>query len=252
MKKENIALFFIGCVLLYANLFFITRQSLVFYTPKQEEIASGGITVTNENINRGSEQLTIDICRPIVSGFGDFRFEQTLNEAIEKQIMLALKQAEQEADIFWKDTKAKGYEPWAYVFYAGYEVKTVSGIFSLKVTTLLNTGGTGMPHTVYYNADIKRNRFLCLEDLFKKDSSYKEIIDSYLKKEMDKDPERFFAADNFSGITKDTQFFIYEGALYIALAKYEIASGMTGEPQFLIPAEIMREFLRPEYKNIIK
>jgi len=231
------------------SISFFEENDYLAETPKQDDI-KGEITITEETVNHGSESLTTDICRPIISGFADTQFEQTLNDGIDKQIRIAADEAENDAGTFWEETKAGGYEPWAYVFYAGYETKSICDILSLKVTTFLNTGGPGMPYSVYYNADIKGSKLICLDDLFLKDSAYKEIIDSIILKEMNKDCERYFV--DFTGITKDTQFFIFEGKLYIAFAKYEIASGMTGEPKFLILTEEIRDMLVPEYAGLFK
>ncbi len=215
----------------------------------ERETPQGGITVTEKNINSGSEKLTIDIRLPVVSGFRDPGFERSLNAMIETQVFSALRSAEKAADEFWSDFKARGYEPWPYTFYAEYDVMSAEGIFSLRVTTLLYTGGPGMPETVCYNADTEKNALLTLGDLFKNEA-YKKKINAVIMGEMSKDPDRYLGDEPFSGVSGKTKFFVREGKLYITFAKYEVASGMTGEPEFLIPTEVIRGVLRREYRGI--
>ncbi len=216
-----------------------------------QEAPSGSITITEKMHNSGSEKLTIDIAMPQVCGFGDADFERALNGMIERQVTGALGRAKEAADYFWQVARDEGYEPWPYIFFAEYEVKCNKGILSLKVTTLLETGGPGMPQTEYYNTDIAKSRLITLGDLFKSEA-YKEKINAVIEAEMAKNPARYLGDEPFFGVTDNTKFFISGGKLYIAFAKYEVASGMTGEPEFLIPAEVIRGLLKKEYRVLLK
>lgn len=55
-----------------------------------------------------------------------------------------------------------------------------------------------------------------------------------------------------NGISNTAKFFILNGGLNIAFAKYEIACGAYSEPEFPIPTEVIEDILNPEYKEIIK
>jgi hypothetical protein len=209
-----------------------------------------GVIITEVNEISGSENLAVVIRKPVVSGLRDPEFERTLNGKIETQIAVAKEAAKGAADEFWRESKAEGYQPWQYVLYTDYEVKNTEGILSLKVSALLETGGSGMPVTEFYNADLKNSRLLSLGGLFKNDR-YRNVIYRVIKKEMDREPESYFAGD-FRSISDITKFFIYAGSLYITFSKYEVASGAMGEPEFRIPTEAIRDLLRGEYKVIIK
>jgi hypothetical protein len=213
--------------------------------------SSDRVTVTNLTENSGTDRLTLDIQIPRLSGFKDKGFEKDLNLRIKARVDTARDAAEEAADEFWRQAREEDYEPWPYTFYAEYEVKSDEAILSLRVTTLLYTGGTGMPQTVYYNVDIMKNELITLSGLFKNED-YIQIINSVILDEMDKDIERYIYLDEFPGVSKHTKFFISEGKLYIGFAKYEIASGMTGEPEFLIPAERIRGILKKEYAGLFK
>lgn len=193
------------------------------------------VTVSERTENRGIDNLVLDIRLPWVSGFGDVAFEKTLNHHILVQAAKAredaLRQAETDKDF-------------VFVLRIDYDVKCANGLFSMRVTDDLDNGGTGFPHTVYYNADIKNSKMLRLNDLFESDA-YRKAISAFIRDKIDKD-EHFFA-DEFSGVSDKTAFYVKEGQLYIAFAKYEIASGMTGEPSFAIPTQMINDWLKPEY-----
>lgn len=209
----------------------------------------GGVMITETTEVSGDDSLAIDIKRPLVSGLSDREFENELNKKIESQISAAKESAKTAAAEFWKEAKAQGYQPWQYVFHTEYAIKNTKGILSFRVTTILDAGGSGMPLTVYYNADLNKNRLLDLGSLFI-NNMYKDVIFKIVKGEMNRDPDRYFGT--FSEITDKTKFFIYAGSLYITMAKYEVASGATGEPEFLIPTDKIRDNLKDEYKEILK
>lgn len=233
-------------ILLFAGL-------LLSYKGKEAEKAAvpNAVAVTNIAENSGTDKLTVDIQRPVISGLGDAELQDSLNHSIEVQIETALKTAEEAADEFWRQAGEQGFEPWPYTFYAGYKLKSASSVLSLIVTTYLYDGGMGMPHTVCYNVDAEKNKMITLADLFN-DDTYRQTINAVIIDEMDKDIERYVSPDEFAGVSEHTKFFISEGKLYIMFAKYEVASGMTGEPEFLIPTEEIRGLIKDEYLGIIK
>ncbi|MGI5849692.1 MAG: RsiV family protein [Christensenellales bacterium] len=238
----------IGTVLVY-----FSRKPVLSKRPvsKQSALIYKDIEIAEETENYGAEYLTTDISKPIVSGLSNVQFEKSLNDSIAGQISAAHNAAKEAAALFWQQAESQGYTPWAYVFYANYSVKSADRILSLKVMTLLDTGGPGLPSTAYYNIDIQKNKLIALSDLFS-DDTYKEIINTIITNEMAKDTDRYFAADSFTGVSNKTAFFICEGKLYIAFAKYQIASGMTGEPSFLIPNELILNIIAPEYMGLFK
>lgn len=162
-------------------------------------------------------------------------FEDRFN----KRILMQVKDAMDDAFC-----QAKRDEAWVFVLCVDDEVKCQRGILSLRVTDDLDNGGTGFPHTVYYNVNIHKNCLLSLDDLFVS-TEYRAVIDGFIRERIRYDAHYF--ADEFMGVSKHTSFFISKGQLHIAFAKYEIASGMTGEPDFAIPTILIRKWLRPEY-----
>lgn len=185
--------------------------------------------------NRGVGNVVFDIQYPHIQGFDDEAFEQRLNKRIFMQVENA------KADAFYQ---AKRDEDWVFVLRVFDEVKCKRGILSVRVTNDLDNGGTGFPHTVYYNADMQKSAYLTLDDLFVS-KEYRKVINHLISVKIEKD-EHYFA-EEFKGVSECTSFFISDRQLHIAFAKYEIASGMTGEPDFAIPTILIRRWLRPEY-----
>jgi len=207
------------------------------------------VSVSEALVNRGSDEIVLDIRYPVVSGLHDAALERSLNESIRAQVDAAADAAQAEAAALWMEAETEGFEPWVYVFHTDYEAYCTRGILSLRVTTALDNGGVGFPHTVYYNIDIARSRRLCLNDLFTS-GEYRQALSAYIRHQISGNP-RFFA-NEFTGITGRTAFFVRDGRLYIAFAKYEIASGMTGEPVFAIPSRLLHGRLRPEYAGLFR
>ena len=139
---------------------------------------------------------------------------------------------------------AKDDEDWVFVLRISDDTKCKRGILSVRVTDDVDNGGTGFPNTVFYNADIQKSCWLTLDDLFVS-KAYRPAIDGFIYNKIINDAH--FFAEDFLGVTEKTSFFVYERQLYIPFAKYEIASGMTGEPTFAMPTMLIRKWLRPEY-----
>jgi len=204
------------------------------------------VSVAEINENHGSDWLVVDIRCPVVSGLADAALQEELNARIRRQIARACAAAHEQARTAWQREQARGFAPWTYIFTAQYAVKCSRGVLSLGVTTLLDMGGPDQPGTVYYNVDLVDGRLLRLPDLFAADAPYRRTLGAAINAAVAADPDRYFLP--LPEVTADTAFFISEGQLFITYAKYEIASGATGEPAFAIPGELLAGMLRPEYE----
>jgi ferredoxin len=128
--------------------------------------AQASVQVTVRQTNYGDEYLVYDLGVPVVSGFADAQFEYSLNERIRKRVKTDQAAALDYALWFAQEVEAGRMLPYDCVFTASCETKCTYGILSLKVATFLDNGGTGMPHTAYYNVDIEACKMLALPDLF--------------------------------------------------------------------------------------
>ena len=139
---------------------------------------------------------------------------------------------------------------------SGYEVKTDTDKLLVIGRYVVNTAGSSST-TIKYDTIDKQNKLLItLPSLFK-DEAYIDIISENIKaqmKEQMKDENNVYwledemmGDENFSKIDKNQSFYITkDNQLVIAFDKYEIAPGYMGNPEFIIPSELLKDVLVSE------
>ena len=136
---------------------------------------------------------------------------------------------------------------------SGYEVKTDTDKLLVIGRYVVNTAGSSST-TIKYDTIDKQNKILItLPSLFK-DEAYIDIISENIKaqmKEQMKDENKVYwledemmGDENFSKIDKNQSFYITkDNQLVIAFDKYEVAPGYMGNPEFIIPSELLKDVL---------
>ena len=139
---------------------------------------------------------------------------------------------------------------------SGYEVKTDTDKLLVIGRYVVNTAGSSST-TIKYDTIDKQNKLLItLPSLFK-DEAYIDIINENIKaqmKEQMKDENNVYwledemmGDENFSKIDKNQSFYITkDNQLVIAFDKYEVAPGYMGNPEFIIPSELLKDALVSE------
>ena len=139
---------------------------------------------------------------------------------------------------------------------SGYEVKTDTDKLLVIGRYVVNTAGSSST-TIKYDTIDKQNKVLItLPSLFK-DEAYIDIISENIKaqmKEQMKDENKVYwledemmGDENFSKIDKNQSFYITkDNQLVIAFDKYEVAPGYMGNPEFIIPSELLKDALVSE------
>ncbi|WP_347451206.1 RsiV family protein [Acetoanaerobium noterae] len=139
---------------------------------------------------------------------------------------------------------------------SGYEVKTDTDKLLVIGRYVVNTAGSSST-TIKYDTIDKQNKILItLPSLFK-DEAYIDIISENIKaqmKEQMKDENNLYwledemmGDENFSKIDKNQSFYITkDNQLVIAFDKYEVAPGYMGNPEFIIPSELLKDVLVSE------
>lgn len=139
---------------------------------------------------------------------------------------------------------------------SGYEVKTDTDKLLVIGRYVVNTAGSSST-TIKYDTIDKQNKVLItLPSLFK-DEAYIDIISENIKaqmKEQMKDENNVYwledemmGDENFSKIDKNQSFYITkDNQLVIAFDKYEVAPGYMGNPEFIIPSELLKDVLVSE------
>jgi len=129
-------------------------------------------------------------------------------------------------------------------------VRVDEKLFILRFSATLNAGGS-VDYSRYMTLDKESGQVLGLSDLFLPESSYLFPISREIKAQMAEQnnagegnyflPGGIWAEEEcFQSIAPDQNFYINEnGQLVIVFAEYEVAPGSMGEPEFIIPTEVL-------------
>ena len=125
--------------------------------------------------------------------------------------------------------------------------------FTLEVL-IYHGSGSGFSRYKYYHIDKETGRLTELSDLFREGSGYAEAISACIRAQMREQMaagEAVYWIDGempgneFSVIRDDANFFFADnGNLVLRFDEYEVAPGAYGCPQFEIPKEVYKEYLR--------
>ncbi len=203
--------------------------------------------VTFREYNYTNETTTVEVTVPQIEGTGNASLEERINKEIEEKLQAVIADGEQRAEEFKKaflETGGKEEDFMQIPVYADYEKKYADeNVLSFIINTVVVVGNSDS-HTLFYNIDMKTGETLTLEDVL--GSNFKEIADESINRQIEeqrKDPEgigaMYFDGENgiegFTGVTPEQNFFINEnGEVVIKFAKYEIAAGAMGMPEFVI------------------
>lgn len=172
-----------------------------------------------------------DIKTPHISGLGDKKVEEKLNQEFDKYADTLIVQYESDV----KAMKNGGHE----AITSSYKV-LVDNNFQLTIAmdTLLQSGDS-MEISRYYNVNKKSGKILKLGDLFRSGADYISPINSYISKEIQKNSQNYFTdedGDGFKTIARNQNFYINkDGKLVIVFDEGSIAPACNGGSKFTIP-----------------
>ncbi len=252
MKKEVILLGLAGGLMLGNVSLAKSGEDIDAYIRKElnnplsinAEIGANKAKISTESIKSDIDNVDIEI--PVIKGLKDGVYQEQLNYIIKRTAEKDLNQFEKEVE----ELKKLGIE-WKPEMKIGHQIKSEEDILSFAITTYSYTGGAnGMSRRDYYNIDVKENKTIRLEDLFKENSDFKAIINDeinrQIKEEMDTGKKTYFEGDDgFKSIKDDQSFYINEnGNLVVAFQLYEIAPRSSGYPEFKISGERIVHILK--------
>lgn len=208
------------------------KESLKDFNLSNSLISSNKYLVDNKNIS---------IVYPSFNGFTDKEFEEKINSKIISSIKESLE------DI--KDENSELYFNYTLNFEDNEHISLTTNMYKYLAN---NANGENIVNV--YNIDLKNKDFIKLDNIFKKGSNYKEIIDNYIKSEINKNPDLYFSIEDskdsynitgFKGINNNTKFFIDKDSnIVILFDQYEIAPRFMGMPEFKIPNNIVKDILK--------
>ena len=134
-----------------------------------------------------------------------------------------------------------------YEAYSEYNVTyNKNNLISIPILTYEFTGGAhGMSVLKSFNYNLKSGEKLKLSSIFKDNIDYKNIINSYIKQEIENNKNLYFTGEQgFKGIDDNQEFYLEDDKLVIYFQLYEIAPYYVGIPKFEIPFKEIKDVIK--------
>ena len=204
---------------------------------------NSNIEIVDKVYKSKNNYLDINVIIPQIKGLNNNKQEKIINDKIIKWTQLWIVEAKGIADEYFKDNPSPLI---SYQLYARYKITNKDDIISFYIDYYQFTGGAhGITNRVAYNIDVATGNELKLEDIFKKDFLYKDVINNEISRQIKKDPDRYFTGkDGFNGINENQNFYIKNKKLVIYFELYEIAPYASGISEFVIPNKIIKENMK--------
>lgn len=234
MKVRKMA---IVSVLLLLTLFQSYPQCmLIDYTDDGD---NPQVTVVDKVYKSKNQYLEIDVTIPQIENLDNKEGEKNINDEIIKWTEDWINDVKLISDEYFKDGVAPSFP---YQLYARYITTNIKDPISFYIDYYQFTGGAhGMTTRIAYNVDKAKAIKLDLKDLFKHDYDYKSVIDKEIKKQIKKDPDKYFTGkEGFNGIKDNQEFYIKGDTVVVYFGLYEIAPYVAGIPEFNIPVKLFK------------
>jgi hypothetical protein len=191
-----------------------------------------------------------DVVTPQVDGLTDKELEKKINEELKGDASALI-------EAFQADVKAgenAGVEGGPHMAVEhGYQILTNDDrYFSVDIYTLTIQASGAESHK-FYTIDKKTGKLVTLDQYFSSDYDYVTALSSYIKGEMlrrNKEESAVFfvdggADDDFTSIKPQQNFYVNKKhELVICFDEYEVAAGVQGAPNFVIPEQLIQDHTR--------
>ena len=161
---------------------------------------------------------------------------------------------------FYKDLEITGNNGYGSI-HVDYEATTnTDRWFTLKLS-VSETSASSNTYFKFYHIDKKQGKIVELGDLFNTDK-FSDILVADIKMQMQEqmanDENISYWINNsgigeeFATVSADHNFYWNEnGDLVIVFDEYEVGPGSMGTPEFVIDRDVIKDILKPEFKDII-
>lgn len=252
--KSTIALGLVGCLLFSSTALANPPQvdNITSVSVEAKEVLNENNILTPKKITEKNDLLEINVTLPVINGLSDVAFQEELNNLIVSRAEKLKEEIKALALECAQEAKENNYEIRRFQIYTEYELKTDNDeILSFTVTNYTYTGGAnGNTEVDYYNIDKKANKIIRLADMFVEGSDYIERINKEIKKQIEIRSQEygyFFEGElGFQTIKEDQGFYIKDDSIVICFAKYEIAAGAMGIPEFAISMDSLKDILKKQ------
>lgn len=198
-------------------------------------------TIREYNWNSENEKKSVDVKVPEIVNHtdGEAAIAQ-VNKSVKDYTNQLLEQFYEEVQL-----EEEGYQGLSVT----YNIMTNSDKwFSMDIAATQVQAG-GYEFHKFFTIEKETDRVVSLQDLFKENADYVEIISEEIVRQMKASEDTAYVIgaenDGFVSIKEDQNFYLKEdGTLVIAFDEYEVGPGCIGAPQFKIPNEVIKNILK--------
>lgn len=227
--KRFLPILFASLLLLYATIAFADAGTQAQIVEKQ--------------VKNKTEKLNTDLKIPQIEGMKNKVTQAKLNAEFMKTIMQFKNEVQRQSI----EAERFPYEAMTTYFVSYHK----NDILSLTMELYSYTGGAhGMTMRKSYNINLENGKNLPLNDLFKKDFDYQNLINKEIKRQIDMAPEGNYFRDEFKTIKEDQPYYLKEDGIVVYFGLYEIAPYASGFPEFLIPYSMIEEGLSKQLQSL--
>lgn len=229
----------------------------VFNFHKVEEVFELNLSkdIQTKVINKSNKYIKANLKIPVLV-VENKKIENKINKKIEEDIMNFYDNSFKESESYFDDFPESEMQ---FVVSSEYEIKKNNKqIISLLVKYYKYSGGAhGIYEYVPYNIDVTSGDIFKLQDIFKQNTNYKQMIDKEIKKQVkelnikNQLPEDSDQLYTFQGIKENQKFYLIDNKLVVFFDLYEIAPYVAGIPEFSIGEEILKDMIDESYKDKI-
>ncbi|MBC2582022.1 DUF3298 and DUF4163 domain-containing protein [Clostridium sp. DJ247] len=205
------------------------------------------VTAKFKEIKVKNKYIEEDLKIPILQGIPNATIQNNINNSIQGDIMEFKNQMEEAAREYGSEAEKLGKKFVPYKISNNYTITyNRNNILSLSVIYYEFISGRSYYIRATYNFNINTGKSLGLEDLFKPGVSYKELINSEIRKQLIMNKEKYppDAVKNFKGIKEDQPFYLEDNNIVLFFGFHEIAPTVSEIPVIKIPFSTFKDKLK--------
>lgn len=232
----------IGIGLLITSSFSTTYQQNLLINSGL--LVENKIEVSEQVIKNDYKYLKEDIKIPQLKSDLFKERADLINSNIKNDILPKVADAEKTAKEYFDNTGNVVIPTFPFEIISNYIVN----LNNTKLISIYNDyyeylgGAHGNTIRTSYTVDKQNVRLLILQDLFTKDSNYKDIINKEIVRQINLEPDIYFnSGKDFKGIKDNQDYYLNGENLIIYYQLYEIAPYVAGIREFKIPLKMFGE-----------
>lgn len=239
---------------LFVTLFLLPNVSVAYAEALEQIPVIGDIVrvITIRNYFYSDEYHEMDIDVPEIEGM-DGEAADSINKDVKALTDELLHR-------FYEEVQSIGDEGHGSI-YVDYETVTnTDSWFTLKLIVHEATGSSNT-YFKYYHIDKRTGRVVKLGDLAESGDFYKILeqdIKRQMREQMEKDEDIIYWVDDsvmgedLISLNENHNFYWSKnGDFVIVFDKYEVAPGFMGTSEFVVNKNIIKDTLKPEYRDVI-